>query len=253
MITLHRNDDGLGRATARARRTFRYFLRELSWERRRVVPAYTMMLVKAAFPMPTRDDPEYGEHMWLEHVEFDGTTVSGTLVNDSYEPSDYSAGDRVEVSFEEQMSDWLIASDDAVYGAYTVHLIRSRMSDEERTLHDEQWDLPFGPPSLPKLPNATSETDETDHPMALATVNHVEAELRDHPAQLRSLDARGWTWLHDEVLSGNAAIVEILLRHGADREAKTPDGLTPLALATTWGWSRIAAMLRAPAISAGPG
>ena len=245
MNTLHRNDDGLRTATARARRTFRYFLRELSWERRRIVRAYTMMAVKARFPTSTRDDPEYGEHMWLDHVEFDGTTVTGTLLSGSYEPSDFSAGDQVEALFEEQASDWLIASEDAVYGAYTVHLIRSRMSDEERTLYNEQWDLPFGHPALPKLPNATSETDETDHPMALNMVQKVEAEIRANPSQLRSLDARGWTWLHEEVLSGNAAIVEILLRHGADREAKTLDGFTPLALATTWGWSRIAAMLRA--------
>lgn len=245
MYTLHRDDDGLRQATARARRTFRYFLRELSWERRRTVRAYTMMAVKALFPTPTRDDAEHAEHMWLDHVEFNGTTVFGILINDSQEPSDYSAGDHIEVSFEEQMSDWLIASDDTVYGAYTVQLMRSRMSDEERISHDEQWDLPFGDPSLPKLPHATSETDETDHPMALETVNRVEAEIRANPAQLHSVDFRGWTWLHEEVLSGNAPIVEILLRHGADREAKTPDGLTPLALATTWGWSRIAAMLRA--------
>jgi ankyrin repeat protein len=44
-------------------------------------------------------------------------------------------------------------------------------------------------------------------------------------------DARGWTALHQAVSRGNALMVEDLIRAGADREARTPEGATPRDLA----------------------
>ena len=45
-----------------ARETFRYFVREMSWERRRIVPAMDLKAAKAVF----FDDPNGPvEHMWV--------------------------------------------------------------------------------------------------------------------------------------------------------------------------------------------
>src|SRR5688572_26075672 len=49
-----------------AQRTFKYFWRELSWERRRIVPGLDMAMVKLPFTDGPRTDgnAEY-EHMWI--------------------------------------------------------------------------------------------------------------------------------------------------------------------------------------------
>src|SRR5262245_60992459 len=72
-------------AYLRARASFRYFWREVAWERRRIVPALDMECVKAPF-----SDGEHGkrvegrpevEHMWMSEIDFDGRVVSGVLLN----------------------------------------------------------------------------------------------------------------------------------------------------------------------------
>ena len=80
------SDPEMQRAYENARASFRYFWREVAWERRRIVPALDLACVKAPFSdgeqgTPTRDTPEV-EHMWLSEIDFDGRHVSGVLVND---------------------------------------------------------------------------------------------------------------------------------------------------------------------------
>jgi uncharacterized protein YegJ (DUF2314 family) len=79
------NDPEMQRAYENARASFRYFWRELSWERRRIVPGLDLASVKAPFSdsgkgSHTGDTPEM-EHMWLSEVDFDGQFVSGVLLN----------------------------------------------------------------------------------------------------------------------------------------------------------------------------
>ena len=79
------SDPEMQRAYENARVTFRYFWREIAWERRRIVPALDLACVKAPFSdgeQDTRikDTPEV-EHMWLSEVDFDGQFVSGVLLN----------------------------------------------------------------------------------------------------------------------------------------------------------------------------
>src|SRR5205823_7956181 len=74
------SDPEMQRAYEKARATFRYFWREVAWERRRIVPALNLACVKAPFsdgakPTRGRDTPEV-EHMWLSDVDFDGEFVS---------------------------------------------------------------------------------------------------------------------------------------------------------------------------------
>src|SRR5215207_6522567 len=65
-----------------AQQSFKYFWRELSWERRRIVPGLDMAMVKLPFTDGPRGDgnAEY-EQMWIGDVEFDGETLSGQLLN----------------------------------------------------------------------------------------------------------------------------------------------------------------------------
>ncbi len=42
-------DKPVNRASERARKTFKYFWRELFWERRRIIPALDFAMVKAPF------------------------------------------------------------------------------------------------------------------------------------------------------------------------------------------------------------
>jgi ankyrin repeat protein len=49
--------------------------------------------------------------------------------------------------------------------------------------------------------------------------------------------------LHQEALAGNYSTVKVLLEFEADPIAKTRDGKTPLQLARSLGWERVAAIL----------
>src|SRR5262245_54657380 len=79
------SDPEMERASENARGTFRYFWREMAWERRRIVPALDLACVKAPFSdgkqgSGTPDAPNV-EHMWISEVDFDGQNVSGVLMN----------------------------------------------------------------------------------------------------------------------------------------------------------------------------
>src|SRR6516164_4392246 len=79
------SDPEMQRAYENARATFRFFWREVNWERRRIVPALDLACVKAPFSdgeqgPRTKGNPGV-EHMWLSEVDFDGRLVSGVLLN----------------------------------------------------------------------------------------------------------------------------------------------------------------------------
>ncbi len=60
---------------------------------------------------------------------------------------------------------------------------------------------------------------------------------------LDAKDDRGWTLLHHQSLAGSAATVKVLLDRGADMNAVTNNGMTPLKLAKSLGWDKVAALL----------
>ena len=74
-------EDYMQRAFEQARESFRYFWRELYWERHRVVPGLDFAMVKICF-LEALNGEEVGEHMWINDIDFDGETISGTLVNE---------------------------------------------------------------------------------------------------------------------------------------------------------------------------
>lgn len=252
-------------AIAQAQATFKFLWRELSWEARRIVPALEFAAVKMSFPVFSDDTqaPEI-ENMWINNIDFDGTTLTGDLLNEPQWATGFTVAQRVSLPFR-SLNDWMYVSLGHVYGGFTIDVMRSHMDEAERAEHDEAWGLDFGEPGTIELVPAandpaagvlsrTLDTAEDqlalkaleagDHPMAVNMEEKVEEGLRAYPGMVTDTDEEGWLLLHREALAGNYPVVRALLRHGADASARTAEGLTPAQLAEAGGWERLAGLLR---------
>ncbi len=128
-----------------ARKSFKYFWRELTWEYRRIVPALELAVVKAAFG----DDgghPDDVEHMWLGDVAFDGDRISATLLNQPNHVQSVKAGDQVTLAPNE-LEDWMYVMGGRAYGGFTIQAMRKEMSPGDRRAHDAAWGFDFGDPN----------------------------------------------------------------------------------------------------------
>jgi uncharacterized protein len=256
------SDPEMQRAYENARATFRYFWREVAWERRRIIPALDLACVKATFSdgeqgTRSKDTPEV-EHMWLSEVDFDGQIVSGVLLNAPNWLKTVKEGDPARIPLGE-ISDWMYAISGEVFGAYTVNLLRSRMERQERQEHDGAWGLKFGDPTkirvapepkgggLLKSWFGKRQVDSGEHPMSEAMAPSLKEQLAKDPCLVSAIDDRGWTFLHQQALAGSAATVKVLLEAGADPNAVTNHGMTPLQLAKSLGWEKVVALLAQPA------
>lgn len=266
------DDAEMQHAFERARETFRYCWRELSWEQRRIIPGLDVAAVKVGFADPDTDaavDEVVSEQMWLNELEFDGQEITGTLLNEPQWLKSVEAGDRRSVRPGE-ISDWMYAVRRHVYGGYTIQLLRSRMGAAERVQHDRAWGMKFGAPDvlhvvppewfgkeptggfLKRLfgggrpePVSAAELETTEHPMALSMAEAFADMIEEDRSALEARDQNGLTILHQMALAGSATIVSVLLEQGADPTATTTAGHTPLALAEALGWSRVIEQLQA--------
>ena len=250
------NDDDpeMREAYDAAHASFKYFWRELSWERRRIAPGLDMSMVKLPFTDGPRTDghSEY-EQMWVGAVDFDGENLSGELLNAPNWLTSVQQGDKIRAPFA-HLRDWLMTVDKRAYGGFTVNQIRAKMDRRARKKHDEAWGLDFGDPST-TLVEIEREPNEPpllagvyhDHPMCLNMLPMYEAQLRGDPDIMSSRDDRGWTLLHSDALAGNFALVRLLVQCGADVSALTTDGRDAAALARGIGWKEIADYLEGPA------
>jgi uncharacterized protein len=252
------SDPEMQRAYERARATFRYFWRELSWERRRIIPGLDLACVKAPFSDGQRGPLAAGapnaEQMWLSEIDFDGECVTGVLLNSPNWVKSVKKGDTVRIPLGE-ITDWMYAVGGVVFGAHTVNLMRSRMGADERAEHDAAWGLDFGDPSQVRIAPAPSAgwqpkdwLDATaaaahEHPMSDNMAPSLKQQLAKDSSFVSSKDDNGWTLLHHQALAGSVATVKVLLEAGADTDARTDDGKTPLQLAQSLGWNRVVALL----------
>ncbi len=237
------DDPAMGEASKRAQDTFRFFWREMAWESRRIVPGLSLAAVKAPF-WDASDGTPAVEHMWVNDVTFDGETVTGTLLNSPNWVRSVSAGARVEIPLS-HLGDWMYATPgQPVCGAYTVNLLRSRMSPAERAQHDEMWGLDFGDPdTITLVPDWGTDNPEMEHPMSDNMAEPWGKQLAASPiSDFMQPDAQGWTLLHHLALAGSLATVKLLLEHGADASLKTHDGRTPLDLAKSMRWTSVIAL-----------
>lgn len=253
------SDPEIENAQAKARSTFRYFWREVHWEGRRIIPGLTIAAVKAPFSdgpgsAPSADHPSV-EQMWISDVSFDGRHVRGVLLNDPNWLKSVKAGDEAQFAISE-ISDWMYAIGDDVYGAYTVNLMRSKMKAAERREHDAAWGLNFRDPNtirivptyekrglFKSLFGKPEPVEIGEHPMSENMAPTIKDQVAQNPDFVNQRNDEGWTLLHQEALAGNLATVRALLEAGADRKAVTNDGRTPLHLAQTLGWEKVVALL----------
>ena len=267
------DDPEMEMAGKQARKTFRYFWREVSCERRRIVPGLELATVKASLfdPPEVRDANPGGldvEHMWLMEVEFDGRRVEGTLINTPHSLQTYQEGQRVRIPGK-QLCDWMYVGAGEVCGGFTVDLMRQRMSSSERKQHDRAWGHDFGdagivllvPPSylgdssgnkkglLSRFKSKRQEKQDfakvaaTEHPMSLNMKDSLATTLQESPDLLRQTDEKGMALLHQLALAGSYDGVDVCLKHGADASQPAANGMTPFDLAKCLGWKRVMARL----------
>ena len=238
------DEDYMQRAFEQARESFKYFWRELYWERRRIVPMLDYAMVKICF-LDVINGEEVGEHMWVNDVEFDGETIYGTLVNEPDSVQNVKVGDQISAKFTD-MSDWLFAIDGRAYGGFSVQAMRSRMQKDELAEHDAAWGLDFGDYNDILVVFEQKEHPENliEHPMSKNMRDQVEQYIKAHPSMVTDTDELGFTQLHHEALAGNLTIVNLLLENGADKNARTKSGKTPAELAGQIGWIEIAKVLK---------
>lgn len=245
----------------KARKTFKYFWRELSWEHRRIIPALNLACVKASF---SEKDPETGkditEHMWMNDINFDGDNISGYLINEPNDLTSIKGGDHFEIPLNE-ISDWLFAitptkpkakgllklfssSEEVIpkaYGGFTIQKMRADMSEAERYDHDEAWQLDFGDIDAIEVVYEQKENPENliEHPMSRNMKDNFVKFLNEYPDELTNQDDKGLSLLHKETIAGNLSSVEVLLKAGADKNLQAHNGKTALDYAKQLNWEHL--------------
>lgn len=266
LVYFSKDDDReMQAAIEKARETFRYFWRELSWEYRRIVPAFDMTAIKVPFQDPPEIAEREGaagvEHMWVSEISFDGVDITGKLLNSPNWLKSVSEGDDVSVPLN-GISDWMYVFQGRAHGGFTINLLRSRMSKRERAEHDGAWGLDFGDPNeirlVPDFEGAKKKgffaklfgkkpepvDPDAEHPMALNMGESLAQFLKEDPDNATSAGDDGLTMLHSLALAGSAIAVKTLLKHGADPKAKTAKGKTAYDLAKALGWKEVAQILK---------
>ncbi len=265
-VTLHKDDDpAIEAAAKRARATFRYFWRELSWEYRRIVPGLDLAVFKVAF---TDDEETPAEVMWVNEVDFDGYALQGRLLNQPNWLKSVKEGDRVKVPVK-AITDWLYAMEGVAYGGFSVHAIRKKMGKKERQQHDDAWGFNFGNPDKVHLvpasfrqkteskkkglfgfgkgtepePLADEVLQSSDHPMAVNMAESLKEFAAKRPDAISEVGDNGLTMLHQMALAGSPIGIKALLECGVDVNAKSKKGHTGLDFAKSLGWKRAYALL----------
>ena len=141
IIPVSSDDPAMHAEIQKARDSFPEFWRQISEERHKAQPLLIGCMVKASF-----DDPggarEGAEHMWVSHVEYDGHLISGVLEDTPDHLKSVEHGQKVSFPLD-KLSDWLYVQDGKAVGAFTVKLLRSRMTEAERKEHDSNYPFTF--------------------------------------------------------------------------------------------------------------
>ncbi|MGJ8659348.1 MAG: DUF2314 domain-containing protein [Cellulophaga fucicola] len=233
-----KENDKMSVAYKKAQETFKFFWRELYWEQRRIVPAHGLAIVKFPFEqMFEGDEKPTIEYMWVNNIYFDGETVTGVLVNKPIQLTNVAEGDVVSCDLH-KISDWMLAISGKTYGGYTIHALRSDMSEEARVQHDSSWGLDFG--DYNNILNVYKQQENPEnlieHPMCVNMGDKFLEFFKENPDQVTAVDEEGFTVLHRQAIAGNKRTIEILLSLGADKEAKNNKGKTALEYAKALNW-----------------
>jgi uncharacterized protein YegJ (DUF2314 family) len=244
-------DSEMDEASIHAKQSFNIFWRELSWEMRRIIPGHDLSAVKRGFLTTKNQKSNLSlEHMWVGEIEFDGQILTGRLLNQPNEIEDLNQGDIVQFHYRE-ISDWMYSLGGKVYGAFTVNVLRSRMTTKELIEHDDAWGLDFGDPNHIQIEPILSfsnfslipSTELPEHQMSNNMADKSEEGIKGMGQQINDISIFGMTMLQFESLSGNLAQVKLLIKYGADRSIKNMNNKTAKDLAEMLGWAKISAVL----------
>ena len=123
------------------------------------------------------------------------------------------------------------------------HALHRRDYDRALPLMAAEADIDRLDPVYGMTPLGLASQDETAD-----AIDMVQPLLRSYGADPKVVDRQDYTALHYAATAGNHAVVEALLRFGADVDAAPPtaegEPVTPLLLAWRRGRHRIAALLR---------
>jgi len=132
------SDDEMLAAAAQAQSTLDVFTMALD----EPDPALEFM-IKARFPILGSD--RHYEHLWVEQITYDGDIFTGVIADVPIYIQRISYLDIVRVA-REDITDWMIIEDGRVNGGYTLRVLRSRMSPQERKQFDSENGLIFAEP-----------------------------------------------------------------------------------------------------------
>ena len=127
-------------AMQRARETFSDFRHAVEADWSRKIPVVQSAMIKAFFR--ESENSASGEHLWLDYEGFENDLVTGSLLSQPEQVENLKPGNTVAVPLS-QLSDWLYVCDKMAHGAFTVQLLRSRMSRAERQQHDRDYPFSF--------------------------------------------------------------------------------------------------------------
>ncbi len=71
------------------------------------------------------------EHIWLSDVSVDNSNFKGLVGNDPIDVKNIKLGDPATVA-KDEISDWMYIEDGKLVGGYTIRVLYSRMSPEEK-------------------------------------------------------------------------------------------------------------------------
>ncbi|GAA5477319.1 YegJ family protein [Haloferula helveola] len=136
IIQVESDDEEMNEAIDTARETLDQFLEKRSGSKDEFFG-----LLKVYFE-DEGDSEENGEHMWVSLISEENGNFTGTLLSSPGWLKSVKQGD--EVGFgRSDITDWLYTEDGRAVGAYTVQLLRSRMTEEERADHDSSYPFSF--------------------------------------------------------------------------------------------------------------
>lgn len=148
-----------------ARKTFRYFWREMFWDSQRPEPLCSYAAVLCNFG-EMQGDQQVNEKLWLTNIICDGTNIHGVVERPPQLLTSIHEGGGYMVPIN-GIDDWMYVIHGRAYGAYSINLLRAQMDPQARLFHDQAWGFDFGNPNVVSMfPRAeaflTEEEPESD-------------------------------------------------------------------------------------------
>ncbi|HUG10902.1 MAG TPA: DUF2314 domain-containing protein [Opitutaceae bacterium] len=134
-ISVSKDDPEMNAAIARAQETLPTF-----WAKRDEVRDRFTGLLKVYFTDVGDEDAR--EHMWVAVTEHRPDETIGTLLSEPIWLESVKGGDTVRFP-DMRITDWLFVQDGRAQGAFTIRLLRTRMTPGERKAHDANYPFAF--------------------------------------------------------------------------------------------------------------